>query len=66
MSVSNFQPSWNVGRVTGICAACGAELPANTTCWAALCDRPAAPHDIPPQPDLPPQRHGGTGKRWGR
>jgi hypothetical protein len=32
--------SWNVGRVTGQCHACNVELPPNTECWAALCDRP--------------------------
>jgi hypothetical protein len=32
--------SWHVGRVTGRCHACNVELPPNTPCWAALCDRP--------------------------
>jgi hypothetical protein len=32
--------SWHVGRVANQCAACNAELPPGTTCWAALCDRP--------------------------
>ncbi|MGN6368577.1 MAG: hypothetical protein ACTHN5_09980 [Phycisphaerae bacterium] len=32
--------SWHVGRVTGRCHSCNVELPPNTPCWAALCDRP--------------------------
>jgi hypothetical protein len=38
MSMLNTNISWNVGRASGRCAGCGAELPANTVCWAALCD----------------------------
>ena len=38
MSMLNTGGSWNVGRASARCAACGAELPANTVCWAALCD----------------------------
>jgi hypothetical protein len=38
MSMLNTSSSWNVGRASARCAACGAELPANTVCWAALCD----------------------------
>jgi len=38
MSMLNTSNSWNVGRASARCAACGAELPANTVCWAALCD----------------------------
>jgi len=40
MTMMNSQNSWNVGRVSGRCAGCDAELPPNTECWAALCDRP--------------------------
>jgi hypothetical protein len=38
MTMLNTSTSWNVGRVSGRCAACSAELPPNTACWAALCD----------------------------
>ena len=38
MSMLHTSGSWNVGRASARCAACGAELPANTVCWAALCD----------------------------
>jgi hypothetical protein len=38
MSMLNANSSWNVGRASGRCAACGAELAADQPCWAALCD----------------------------
>lgn len=38
MSMLNTSSSWNVGRASPKCAACGVELPANAICWAALCD----------------------------
>jgi hypothetical protein len=38
MSMLTANTSWNVGRASGKCAACGGELPSNTVCWAALCD----------------------------
>jgi hypothetical protein len=41
MTMLNAQGSWNVGRSSATCAACGTALAANTACWAALCDRPA-------------------------
>jgi hypothetical protein len=38
MSILNTSSSWNVGRASGRCAACGAELTVDKPCWAALCD----------------------------
>ena len=38
MSMVNTSSSWNVGRASAKCAACGGGLSANTVCWAALCD----------------------------
>ena len=45
----NTTASWNVGRASGRCAACAAELPPNTPCWAALCDGQGIPtrHEKP-------------------
>jgi hypothetical protein len=34
----NTSSSWNVGRASGRCAACGTELAIDKPCWAALCD----------------------------
>lgn len=38
MAILNTSGSWNVGRPSGRCSACGAELPIDKPCWAALCD----------------------------
>jgi hypothetical protein len=38
MSMLNTSSSWNVGRASGRCATCGAELTVDKPCWAALCD----------------------------
>jgi hypothetical protein len=38
MTMLNTSTSWNVGRVSGRCAACGTDLAPSTGCWAALCD----------------------------
>src|ERR1035437_7323886 len=40
MTILNTQGSWNVGRSSAQCAACGTTLAPNAVCWAALCDRP--------------------------
>jgi hypothetical protein len=47
MTMSNVQGSWNVGRASGTCAACGVELTPGMECWAALCDRPPEPRAEP-------------------
>jgi hypothetical protein len=53
MSMLNTSSSWNVGRASGRCAACGAELTTEKPCWAALCDglplKKSAP--VPPPPE---------------
>ena len=43
MTTLNAASSWNVGKVSGVCTGCGAVLPPNAVCWAALCDQPMAP-----------------------
>jgi hypothetical protein len=51
MSMLNTSSSWNVGRASGRCAACGAELAADQPCWAALCD--GLPVKRPAEPPVP-------------
>ncbi len=53
MTMLNTTQSWNVGRVGARCAGCGADLPPNTECWAALCDGGVRAR---PEPDVPPEK----------
>ncbi len=53
MTMLNTAQSWNVGRTNGRCAACGTDLPANTICFAALCDGGSAPKHVEPPPPTP-------------
>lgn len=57
---------WQVARSNGRCAACQTELPAGTSCWAVLMERPKTPPvEGQPVPTSPYERLDYCEKCWG-